>query len=552
MTTATSIQLLAPQCVLVFTAIVIFVGGAFSEGRGPWKQLGIFGLVMSGLILAQHQRAFETLLQHNEVAATFGPVSLDLLGYLASWLALGVGVLLVLQVTGTDARGPAPEVIGSLLLLVAGLMLAAQANDLVLLFLALELISIPTYVLLALARPTPAGREAALKYFFLSILSSGLTLYGFSFLYGVAGSTQLADLYSVAAGPLHAFTSLPLLVRLGVLLVVAGLGMKIAIVPLHFYAPDVYQGTSPAAAAMLSAVPKIAGVIVLVRVAAAARPDLGELGWKLMLGLSVITMTLGNVLALWQRNVRRLLAYSSIAHAGYLLIGLAVWLAVPDKSVAGSGHPVTPGLAVSGLSAALFYLVVYSVASLGTFAAIGYLGRPDRPLDTVSELAGVASSHPAIAAALALFMFSLAGLPPLAGFWGKLMLIIRALSVDVGPSAISPGVRHWFIVVSVIAVLNAAISAAYYLRIIGAMYFRPQHGAPAADGGLGTKLATGLAAVLVVGMSLYAGPALHGSDVAAESGAVPLPAAATPRARPAVAQNGQPSVAVPQLSAASR
>lgn len=195
------------------------------------------------------------------------------------------------------------------------------------------------------------------------------------------------------------------------MLTLAGLCFKIAAVPFHFYAPDVYQGTAHPNAALLSVMPKAAGLVALVRILVIAMPHMEPHSWRVVLVISVLTMTLGNVMAFWQDDLRRLLAYSSIAHSGYMLIGLAVSLATGQ--VAGRW---------SGLAALWFYLATYAAATIGSFALLEHLGRADRRIDAVEELAGLGRTRPPAAAVLAVCMFSLAGIPPLAGFWGKLLV----------------------------------------------------------------------------------------------------------------------------------
>ena len=328
------------------------------------------------------------------------------------------------------ATGGTPEYLGSLLLIIAGLMLVASAANLVLLFVGLELISIPTYILLSLGRRDPASQEAAAKYFYLSVLSSAILLYGLSFLYGTTGTMQLPQRPAASA----ALTRFELLSKVAMVLIVAGLCFRVTAVPFHFYAPDVYQGTIQANAALLSVLPKAAGLLALVRLIVLGMPEMGPYAWKIVLVLSVLTMTLGNVLALWQENVRRLLAYSSIANAGYMLIGLAVGLATAARS----------GGFWDGVGATFFYLCVYAAATLGAFAVFAYLGRQRQQIETVEELAGLGRTHPAMAAALAVCMFSLAGLPPAAGLWGKLMLFGSALNVqDAGGVPCGRGSSPW-------------------------------------------------------------------------------------------------------------
>ena len=419
-----------------------------------------------------------------------GPLLIDGFSHALRWAVLAVGLLLVMLSARSARPNLTPEYLGSLLLIVAGLMLVSVAGDLVLVFVGLELVSIPTYVMLYLGRGGPATQEAATKYFFLSLLSSGLLLYGFSFLYGVGGSTRLDAIHAALEAASTTAPRLATFAKLGLVLLLAGLGFRITLVPFHFYAPDVYQGTSHPNAGMLAVVPKIAGLAALVRIVAVSmtgddpgRPDaflkeLSGVAWHLTFALSLVTMTLGNLAALWQQNIRRLLAYSSVAHAGYLLIGLAVGFAV-NGGAAGA-------TTVDGVGSTLFYLLVYALATLGAFAALAYLGDADRQVENVDDLAGLGRAHPWVAAAISVFMFSLTGLPPFAGFWGKFALLTGALGIRNADGNMS----GWFLGLSIAAVLNAAISAGYYLRVVSVMYFRPSVTVPAARGGAGPALAT--------------------------------------------------------------
>jgi NADH-quinone oxidoreductase subunit N len=237
------------------------------------------------------------------------------------------------------------------------------------------------------------------------------------------------------------------------------LGFKIAAAPFHFYAPDVYQGTSNANAALLSVVPKVAGFAAMTRLVVMVLGPGSEVVWQLVLVLAIVTMTVGNVCALWQQNVRRMMAYSSIAHAGYMLIGIAV-----------ASTPQSIELSFGGTAAMLFYLCAYAIGALGFFAALASLSRGEESIDTVEQLAGLGGQRPLLAAIMAVCLFSLAGIPPLTGFWGKLTLFSSALGIglqsDVGDAS------FWFLTLAVMGALNAAVAAAYYLRIISAMYFR--------------------------------------------------------------------------------
>jgi NADH-quinone oxidoreductase subunit N len=344
-----------------------------------------------------------------------------------------------------------------------------------------------------------------MKYFFLSILSSALLLYGFSFLYGIGKTTLIAGT-AAHPGIREAFLSLsqPLapLAPLALVLVAAGLGFKLAVAPLQFYAPDVYQGTTNANAGLLAVAPKIAGIAGLVRLVIIAMPSSAEFAWQLALVLAILTMTIGNVCALWQRNIRRLMAYSSIAHGGYLLIGLAAATAASasaDESLRG------------GTTAMLFYVLVYALATMGTFAALAYLGSARREVDGVEELAGLARSQPVIAGAIAVCMFSLAGIPPLAGFWGKLALFGSAVQLATSGTG---GMPLWFTVLAIIGALNAAVAAAYYLRVVAVMYFQPASQTVPAAGGRTAQFSAILCAALVIACGILPSRLL---DAAAKS-----------------------------------
>jgi NADH-quinone oxidoreductase subunit N len=498
------------EITLVVTALVIYMGGAFSTSQKHWAPLALLGLVLAAMSLwacGGNERYFEhqsgvgmissargETITSVQVAAGIDvfsrttPIIPDALATYGRWFALAAGAVMVLMAWRPLVYGGTSEYLGSLLLIIAGLMLVASAANLVLLFVGLELISIPTYILLSLGRRDSAGQEAAAKYFYLSIFSSGIFLYGLSFLYGTSGSMQIG-------GVLHQ-PGFPLLGKVAVVLVIAGLCFRVTAVPFHFYAPDVFQGTIQANAALLSVLPKAAGLLALVRLIVTAAPGTDQFAWKIVLSISIVTMTLGNLLALWQDNVRRLFAYSSVANAGYMLIGLAVGLA-----------PGAAGGVWGGIGGTLFYLCVYAAATLGTFAVFAYLGRERQQLETVDELAGLGRTHPVMAASLAICMFSLAGLPPAAGIWGKLLLFGSALNVQ---SVEGVALRPWFIALAVIGVLNAAVAAYYYLRLISLMYFRESLAAPRAEGGGGAYVAALACSLAVLVLGVYPGPLIKG------------------------------------------
>ena len=334
------------------------------------------------------------------------------------------------------------------LLAVAGTMLIANASDLIWLFLALELASLPTYVMVAVSRGTRRAQEAAAKYFFLGALSAATFLYGFALLYGATGTLDLAQMretlaINAAAG------GIPTLAIIGGVFATLGIAFKLAAVPMHFYAPDVYEGAGAGTTAFLGFIPKVAGVLALIVllsvfgwtghsvrdgeqiVAVAGLPlPLSAVLWM----VAVLTMTLGNIGALLQRNIKRMLAYSSIAQSGYLLIGI---ISGPE----------------AGFDAVLFYLLGYGVMNTAIFAVIASLERNGEEVETLEDFSGLRTRHPVLAWMLAVSAISLIGMPPLIGFFGKLSLFSAAF--EAGQT-----------VLVIIAAVNSAISAFYYLQLV--------------------------------------------------------------------------------------
>lgn len=513
---------LMPEVVLVAAATLIYIGGVFVPGRRVWSVIATGAILLAGAMLyGQYKHFFWGAGDAVEPAFTVlvpGPLAVDLFGQYVRWLVLVIGLAFVLMASRPAADVQAPEYMGTLVLAVAGLMLVAAARELVLLFLGLELISIPTYVLLYLGRRSIDSQEATAKYFFLSVVSSAVMLYGFSFLYGAAGSTDLLSVrgaLEIAGGP----TGIRWFARLALVLIFAGLAFKFTAVPFHFYAPDVYQGTTNGNAAVLSFLPKLGGLVALVRIVAVAMPGYEMYAWRIALVVALLTMTLGNVVALWQTNIRRMLAYSSIAHGGYMLIGLAVALAAASGADAALGF--------DGVGGMLYYATVYALATTGAFAALVYLAPLGREIDNVADLTGVGRTHPWVGTSMAVFMFSLTGIPPMAGFWGKLNLFAGAVSVRPASGA-AGDLRWWFLALAVIGVLNAVISAGYYLRIVSVMYFRPAGEARRAQGGAGAGVAMLLCLALVMVAGAVPNPLQVGANAASQSARMPVVAPAVP------------------------
>jgi NADH-quinone oxidoreductase subunit N len=346
-----------------------------------------------------------------------------------------------------------------------GMMFMASGIDLITIFIGLETMAISFYILTGLIKPNRRSNEAAVKYFLLGTFSLGLLLYGMSLLYGLSGSTSLRTIATILAG----HDKDPLLV-LAVILVAAGIGFKIAAVPFHMWAPDVYEGAPTPVTAFLSVGSKAASFGMLLRIFLEGLPSMaGE--WRILFyALSIITMTAGNIAALTQSNIKRLLAYSSIAHAGYLLIGL----------VAGTRR---------GVTAMLIYLFIYAFMQLGAFAVVIYLRRLDVIGEELKDLSGLYFRKPVAAVAMLLFMLSLGGIPPTAGFMGKFWLFGAA--IDSG-----------YVWLAVIGVLNSAVSIYYYLRIVVFMWMKGEatEVEPAISSPLAVALGVALVGTIVIGI----------------------------------------------------
>ncbi|HEV3449461.1 MAG TPA: NADH-quinone oxidoreductase subunit N [Gemmataceae bacterium] len=462
---------LVPELILGSAACILFVGATFRADRHLWAAFSLITLLGAG-VAAWYS-------PHSELTAGTiyaGPIYVDALACFIKALALAGGVVLVLMSWDEVPDRQAAEYYACLMIIIAGVCLTGAANELITLFLSLEVVSIPTYVLLYMPRHDNPAQEAALKYFLLSIFSSALLLFGLSYVYGLSGTTNLpATLEALlAANPPNQTglsAGLPAAAQLALIMIVAGLGFRITAVPFHFYAPDVYQGAPTVAAALLAFVPKVAGFAALLRVLgfvlvgrALSGLALGVDVAMLFYILAIVTMALGNFLALLQDNIKRLLAYSSVAHAGYMLIGLAVAPQLQHLgTVTGVHRPSIPG----GVDAVLFYLVAYGGMTIGAFAVLSYLSTPQRPIEHVDDLAGLARSHPGISLIMGLFLLSLIGIPLTAGFAGKWFLFFGAVAV--------PGTEdhpRLFKILALVAALNAAIGAWYYLRVLAVIYLR--------------------------------------------------------------------------------
>ncbi|MBX9654131.1 NADH-quinone oxidoreductase subunit N [bacterium] len=389
----------------------------------------------------------------------------DSVSLAAERLTLLGGLITILIGWSSVSARALPEYYGSLAIMLSGLMLVGSANDLTTLFLGLELVSIPTYVLLAIARGDRAGRESTLKYFSLSSFSSCFFLLGASYLYGLAGSTDLITIHEVVG------SRETLMGAVALIAVISGLAFRITAVPFHFYAPDVFQGTTVPLAAILAYLPKVAGVIAIIRVVGVGTNELSSTAEYILLILAVLTMTVGNSLALVQSKLIRLLAYSSVAHSGYILVGIAAGI-----------NGIAP------LEPVYFYLAAYAVMTLGVFAIIAGVESTGQKIEKIDDLAGLVQRFPAAAAALAICLTSLIGLPLTAGFWAKLEIFLSAIASD-------DLLFRW---VAVIMAANAVIAAGYYLRVLGKLFEPGRGGLPSKPWDRSLIYATALCAVLTI------------------------------------------------------
>lgn len=445
------INLIAPELVLVVGAMVVLLVGLGRASRARflsgWVSLGAIGVALFAAWNMESPAG----------EAVLGLRVTDLTWYVrVAGLGVGAAVLLVhWHLPRPAERG---DLFAMILFSLAGVLATGLADDLIVLFLALELVSVPTYVLVSIGRGDVRAQEAGVKYFFLGAMSTALMVYGFSFLYGASGTTAISDM---VLRPEGAYATL------GLVLAFAGLAYKIAAVPFHVYAADVYEGAASPVTGLLGFLPKLAGFVAIIKLLHILQPDgAASAGWNLPGGafiflwiIAAATMTVGNVLGLLQSNVKRMLAYSSIAHSGYMLIGVLVGPAVGGAAMR------------DGVYAMLFYIVVYGLMNLGAFAVLAMVYINGRPAEQLSDLAGLARRQPWAALGMAVCVFSLMGLPPTAGFVGKVFIFSSALSV--GPEH---AYQTSLIVLAVIGLLNSAVAAAYYLRIISACYVRKPEG----------------------------------------------------------------------------
>ena len=356
---------------------------------------------------------------------------------------------------------------------ISGMMLMAIAADLIVFFLALELLSIPLYILAGFARPRPDSEEASLKYFLLGAFAGGFFVYGVALIFGATGTTALGGIVAaINAGAVDLF-----LLAIGAAFLLIGLGFKVAVVPFHMWTPDVYQGAPTSVTAFMAVGAKAGGFAALIRIFMVAFPGLGIDLTPILWALAVLTLIIGNVVAIAQRNIKRMLAYSSIAHAGYILMALVPY--------------ANSDVSDDAVSAALFYLVAYALTSFGAWAVVIALEKAEGKGLELDDYAGLGRKYPLLAAAMTVFMLSFTGIPPTLGFVGKFYLF--SIVVEAG-----------MVGLALIGVLTALVSAYYYLRVVVYMYMR--EGEPVVRKETWVGLTAAVAAFVVVVFSIFSEP----------------------------------------------
>ncbi len=388
-----------------------------------------------------------TLLQAGRTETAFGGAySLDNLTVFLDMLFVAIAALTILfAVDYLEPRGlPIAEFAAVLVFAVTGAMLIAASTDLLLLFVALELMVLPGYMLVGFARRDPYSTEGAIKYFLLGSFSSAILLFGLAYVWGMTGTTRVEGVAAALAAD-AARGSIPAGLAMGLAFMSAGVAFKMAAVPFHYWTPDAYQGSPTPVTAYLSVGPKVGAFAIALRLFVGALAPVKADWLPIVIFLAAATMTLGNLVAISQDNVKRMLAYSSIAHTGYILVGLAAYA----------------GGQSSGLSAVLFYGAAYTFMNMGAFAVIVALQHRPGVSSQISTFAGLGRRDPWLGVLMAVFLLSLTGIPPLAGFWAKAYVILAAVQAG-----------GWLTALAVLAMVNAAAAAFYYLRVVVYMYMR--------------------------------------------------------------------------------
>ncbi|QDZ02858.1 NADH-quinone oxidoreductase subunit NuoN [Nitratireductor mangrovi] len=459
-----SLILATPELILAVAAMVLLMIGVFSDERSNTLVTGLSVAVLIGvtawmLFFGQDGQAFEDAFVSDPFARFM------------KFLTFAGAILTLIMSVGFAKAEKFDKFEFPVLIMLAtlGMALMISANDMIALYLGLELQSLALYVIAAINRDNVRSTEAGLKYFVLGALSSGMLLYGMSLVYGYTGHTGFDEIASALS---DGERQLGLI--FGLVFVLAGLAFKISAVPFHMWTPDVYEGAPTPVTAFFAAAPKMAAMALVVRVTVGAFEPVAADWQQIIVFIAIASMTLGAFAAIGQRNIKRLMAYSSIGHMGYALVGLAA-------------------NTEAGVRGVVIYMLIYLVMTLGTFAFILAMRRKDGNVEQIDELSGLSATNPVMATILTILMFSLAGIPPLAGFWGKWYVFLAAIDAELYALA-------------VIGVLASVVGAYYYLRIIKIMWFDEPVGGGFVPMAGELRLVLGLSGAFVLFYVLIGGP----------------------------------------------
>ena len=468
-----SLQPILPELILAAGAMILLMLGVARGERATASisGLAVFLLVVAGVTLLT-QPAGKISVFHGSFVLDDYARFLKILAFTGS----AVAILMSVEFLGATGRQKFEYPV-LILLSTTGMCVLISAADLIALYLGMELMSLALYVIAAIDRDNVRSTEAGLKYFVLGALSSGMLLYGASLIYGFTGTVSFAGIAKATGQGGLGLT-------FGLVFLFVGFCFKISTVPFHMWTPDVYEGAPTPVTAFFSASPKVAGMAVFVRASVAAFPGIASQWQQIVVFVAIASMALGSFAAIGQTNIKRLMAYSAIGNMGYALIGLA------------AGTP-------EGVQSVLVYMAIYVAMTLGSFAAIIAMRRPEGPVEKIADLAGLARTKPAMALFLAIMMFSLAGIPPLAGFFAKFYVFLAAIKAGLYTLA-------------VIGVVTSVVGAYYYLAIVKTMYFdeptpafvpmRPE-----------LRLVLGVSGLLVILIGVYPGPLADAAAAAAKS-----------------------------------
>lgn len=449
-------SLLYPQLIVFGLALLLVMLDAFVPRVHHFRLLTSVSLIGYGLAAA----ALWTQDGRNEATFwwTFRADGLTVFLSLAILISAALSVCTAASyVDQLEGHLPIGEFYVLLAFAVFGAMLVGAAGDLIMIFVAIELSSLATYILTAFAKRRQSALEGGMKYFLLGIFASAILVYGMAWVYGLTGTTNLDGIAQALRNSTTGGEFLDPALVLALLLVIVGLGFKMAAVPFHFWTPDAYDGAATPVTAFMSVVPKIAAFAATIRILVQALGPISDNWVNIIALLALVTMIFGNVVAISQRNVKRMLAYSSIAHTGYMMVGLAAY-----RSTSGFLAPgANPTTGDSGITSLLTYLLAYAVMNIGAFAVVTWVQHRGKGM-TLDDYNGLGASEPLAAAALTVFLISLMGIPPTIGFFAKYQVIVAA--IEIGPIGLA---------LSLAIVVMSAVSAFYYLRVVAAMYFSP-------------------------------------------------------------------------------